>query len=208
MEPFYQRNRFLIYLAAFSSLYLKSLEKLLTNKGVLLLFKIYSWTPVFLLPIYIMSDIKYCIFDGSTPQETQGIIRRNLAFLSFTLKSIFYLAKQKELESLFKLWDSSFKEDLYPAKRKVHVFRQPSATYKILYNFQMTFDRIHKQSKFIVRLSFFFMALPGVTYGLPPFFSKTKKLAHPTGFPFREQSPDYEAMITYDLIRVIVGCCL
>lgn len=76
------------------------------------------------------------------------------------------------------------------------------------FNFQRIVDKIHNQTLRVVKLSFCLMAMPSLSYGIPPYFSKSKKIPHATGFPYQEQSPDYETLITYDFIRVICGLCL
>lgn len=119
MEPFHQRNKFLIYLSCFSSIYLKCIEKLAPNKRIATGFKYWRIISLILILIHMLADMKYVIFDEGPGRIKQGVIRRNMAFLSFTIKSVFFFVKEKEIDNLFQLWDSSFKEDLYTHQRKV-----------------------------------------------------------------------------------------
>ncbi|KAK6641413.1 hypothetical protein RUM44_013124 [Polyplax serrata] len=43
-------------------------------------------------------------------------------------------------------------------------------------------------------------------YTLPPFFANTKVINYSTYIPHRNQSPDYELLSTFDLLRICLGC--
>lgn len=53
---------------------------------------------------------------------------------------------------------------------------------------------------------FIIMGVTGcVLWAFPEYFREDKKLSHPSGIDYRSQSPDFEIVVTYELITAIYG---
>lgn len=116
---FHEGNKFLTYSSVFSGLYTSNIEFFIKRKSWAKFFKIFRILPYFLLPVYLVSLFKNFFFDkGHFLAKTYDITAIAGAGL-VNFKFFDYYFKRERFERIMKLWNESFKEDLFPKQRKV-----------------------------------------------------------------------------------------
>lgn len=119
MLPFREKNKFLIYLISWTGIYLPSIEVLVSNRAIILFFKIWSKIPLLVISLYVVSVIKFLTVDLAPAPVKLAMTRRLVAFSSFLFKAFFCFFKSRKMENLFDLWDSSFQDKFYAKEREV-----------------------------------------------------------------------------------------
>lgn len=116
---FHEGNKFLTYSTVFSGLYTSNIKYFIKRKNWAKFFKIFMVFAYVLLPLYLISAVKNLFFDkGHFLAKTYDITAiAGVTLVNF--KYFDYYFKRKWFERIMKLWNESFKEDLYPKQREV-----------------------------------------------------------------------------------------
>lgn len=119
MGKFQEDQKILIYSATIFGLYMPSIKKLISRKWITFILKIMTLVPFLGLSVMLGSYVKNLFWDeGSFLTKTYSVT--SIVILSLILfKHLYFNLHHQRFERVFKLWNSSFKEELYSDEREV-----------------------------------------------------------------------------------------
>lgn len=125
MGKFHEEHKILIYACTFSGLYMPSIEKLIKYKWVTTCLKIMCLIPIVSMSIMMSSSIKNLFWDeGSFLNKTWSLLII-VSTIVMLFKLFYYNLNRQKFENIFRLWDGSFKENLFSDEREVSNFEKP-----------------------------------------------------------------------------------
>lgn len=123
MGAFHEDQKVLIFWATGSGLYIPSIEKLISSKYITKLLYYAVLIPTIGLSVLLGSSIKNFFWDDQDFLKKTYALAFIINIFLMIFKLLYFNFNSKKFEKLFKLWDSSFKEELFSERREVQYFK-------------------------------------------------------------------------------------